>query len=62
MCSNDRAFLKKEDSMRIPLALALFFASLALAQTPDLRSIHKIYIDKLPNDLDQYLRLSSSSR
>jgi hypothetical protein len=52
MCSNDRAFLKK----RIPLALALFFASLALAQTPDLRSIHKIYIDKLPNDLDQYLR------
>jgi hypothetical protein len=58
MCSNDRAFLKK----RIPLALALFFASLALAQTPDLRSIHKIYIDKLPNDLDQYLRLSSSSR
>ena len=37
--------------------LALVFsASFLLAQTPDLKSIHKIYIDKLPNDLDQYLR------
>jgi hypothetical protein len=24
--------------------------------TPDLRAIHKIYVDKLDNDLDQYLR------
>jgi hypothetical protein len=26
------------------------------AQTPDLKSIHKVFIDKMPNDLDQYLR------
>ena len=42
--------------MRTPVALATLLASLALAQTPDLRSVHKIYIDKLANDLDQYLR------
>lgn len=28
----------------------------ASAPKPDIRSIRKIYIDKLPNDLDQYLR------
>ena len=35
-----------------------FTATVALAQTPmpNLREVHKIYIDKLPNDLDQYLR------
>lgn len=40
------------------LRLAAFIALAARipAQTPDLRSVHKIYIDKLPNDLDQYLR------
>ena len=42
--------------MRTPVALATLLASLAFAQTPDLRSVHKIYIDKLANDLDQYLR------
>ena len=42
--------------MRTPFALATLLASLAFPQTPDLKSIHKIYIDKLPNDLDQYLR------
>ena len=42
--------------MRIWFALATLLASLAFAQTPDLKSVHKIYIDKLPNDLDQYLR------
>lgn len=32
-------------------------ASAVLAQdTPSLRAVHKVYIDKMPNDLDQYLR------
>jgi hypothetical protein len=38
------------------LAAFVILSSLAFAQTPDLKSIHKIYIDKLPNALDQYLR------
>ena len=42
--------------MRTLLAIAMAVSPLVVAQTPDLRSIHKIYIDKLPNDLDQYLR------
>lgn len=42
--------------MRTLFALAVLVSSLALAQTPDLKSIHKIYIDKMDNDLDQYLR------
>jgi len=29
---------------------------LAFAQTPDLRSVRRIFIEKMPNDLDQYLR------
>src|SRR5579863_4473317 len=41
---------------KTPFAFAALLASLAFAQTPDLKAIHKIYIDKLPNDLDQYLR------
>jgi len=40
--------------LRIAVFIAL--AMLVPAETPDLKSIHKIYIDKLPNDLDQYLR------
>lgn len=42
--------------MRTLLTLVAALATLALGQAPDLKSIHKIYIDKLPNDLDQYLR------
>lgn len=34
-----------------------FGGCLALAEdTPSLRAIHKVYIEKMPNDLDQYLR------
>src|SRR5712692_4485915 len=29
---------------------------MTFAQAPDLKAVHKIYIDKLPNNLDQYLR------
>jgi hypothetical protein len=36
--------------------LFLLFAASALAQTTSLSAIRKIYIDKMPNDLDQYLR------
>ncbi len=42
--------------MRTPFALTALLVSLAFAQTPDLKSIHKIFIDKMPNDLDLYLR------
>ena len=42
--------------MRTLLALIALSAASVFAQTPGLKSIHKIYIDKLPNDLDQYLR------
>ena len=41
--------------MKLLLALAAISASL-VAQAPDLRSVHKVYIEKMPNDLDQYLR------
>jgi hypothetical protein len=41
---------------RMTGVLVLLGSSLCMAQTPDLRAVHKIYIDKLPNDLDQYLR------
>jgi hypothetical protein len=41
--------------MKLLLALAAISTSL-VAQAPDLRSVHKVFIDKMPNDLDQYLR------
>src|SRR5262249_53436798 len=34
----------------------LLSASLAAQDAHSLKSIHKIYIEKMPNDLDQYLR------
>ncbi len=42
-----------------PVLVGLAIAGLALAQSaavPDMKSIHKVFIDKMPNDLDQYLR------
>jgi hypothetical protein len=42
--------------MRTLLAIAMAVSPLVVAQAPDVRSIHKVYIDKLPGDLDQYLR------
>jgi hypothetical protein len=43
--------------MRKILTLTLALATVALCQeVPSLKSIHKIYIEKMPNDLDQYLR------
>ena len=40
---------------KILVALSLSWALFG-QDPPALKSIHKIYIDKLPNDLDQYLR------
>ena len=42
--------------MRFMLSVLLLSGTLATAQTTDLRSIHKIFVDKMPNDLDQYIR------
>ena len=45
------------------LTTVVALASLAFAQAVvDLRSVHKVYIDKLPNDLDQYLRAEFSKQ
>jgi hypothetical protein len=39
------------------LSAAALFIGCLLAQTPPaLKDIHKVYIEKMPNDLDQYLR------
>ena len=43
----------------------LALVTLAFAQpkaTPDMKSIHKVFIDKMPNDLDQYLRAEFSKQ
>ncbi len=50
--------------MRSALA-ALALITLASAQSPpipDMKSIHKVFIDKMPNDLDQYLRAEFSKQ
>jgi hypothetical protein len=44
------------------LALAICASQTFGQAIPDLRSIHKIFIDKLPNDLDQYLRAEFSKQ
>ncbi|HWF08038.1 MAG TPA: hypothetical protein VG297_06215 [Bryobacteraceae bacterium] len=56
---------QKETCMKICFAAVVFALSIstAFAQTPpDLSSIHKVFIDKLPNDLDQYLRAEFSKQ
>ena len=40
----------------LPLLLTTAMGSLLCAQAPDLHSIHKVFIKKMDNDLDQYLR------
>ncbi len=50
--------------MRYAFAV-LSLAILAPAQSPpipDMKSIHKVFIDKMPNDLDQYLRAEFSKQ
>jgi len=42
--------------MRAVLSIFLAFVATLAAQAPNVKEVHKIYIDKLPNDLDQYLR------
>jgi len=49
-------------------SVAVLFVSLILgcistvAQEPTLRDIHKVFIEKMPNDLDQYLTAEISTR
>jgi hypothetical protein len=43
----------KKLALAVALSIALSFAQ----DTPSLASIHKVYIEKMPNDLDQYLRV-----
>ena len=40
----------------LTLGAALLGWALAAEESPSLRAIHKVYIEKMPNDLDQYLR------
>jgi len=43
--------------MRVLIAaLALAVCGLAQDSTPSLKSVHKVFIEKMDNDLDQYLR------
>jgi hypothetical protein len=43
--------------MQKALTLTLLFTATVLGQeTATLKQIHKVYIEKMPNDLDQYLR------
>jgi hypothetical protein len=49
--------------MRAFLALAaLCFSPFLSAHVTDLSSVHRIFIDKMPNDLDQYLRAEFSKQ
>jgi hypothetical protein len=49
--------------MKKMLAALAIFALLAVAQVlPNLRSVHTVYIGKLPNDLDQYIRAEISKQ
>jgi hypothetical protein len=58
-------FTYRRNSMRLHFAAALLALSVPAAfaeATPDLNSVHKVFIDKLPNDLDQYLRAEFSKQ
>jgi hypothetical protein len=52
--------------VRLALAIlansAFAFFQSAPVPVPDLKSVHRIFIDKLPNDLDQYLRAEFSKQ
>jgi hypothetical protein len=50
-----------------PVLAAIAFCALAFSQStsasvPELKSIHKVFIDKMPNDLDLYLRAEFSKQ
>lgn len=49
--------------MRLLFAALTLSGALSLAQTaPALGSVHKVFIDKMPTDLDQYLRAEFSKQ
>ena len=50
-----------------PVLAGIAFCALAFSQStpapvPELKSIHKVFIDKMPNDLDLYLRAEFSKQ
>jgi hypothetical protein len=53
---------KKDNILKHFLAFATFAASLAFGQVPDLRNVHKVFIEKMDNNLDQYLRAEFSKQ
>jgi hypothetical protein len=42
--------------LKTAFALALIACTAFAQEAPALKTIHKVYIEKMPNDLDQYLR------
>jgi hypothetical protein len=49
--------------MKLLFATLALLSALGFAQTaPDLGSVHKVFIDKMPNDLDQFLRAEFSKQ
>ena len=44
------------------LVFCALFVSVALAQKPELSSVHKVFIEKMDNNLDQYLRAEFSKQ
>ena len=40
----------------VTILLPVLSGLLSAQETPSLNTIHKVYIEKMPNDLDQYLR------
>jgi hypothetical protein len=42
--------------MRILLLTLVFLSALAAAPPPEMKAIHKVFVQKMDNDLDQYLR------
>ena len=44
------------------LVFCALFVSVVLAQKPELRSVQKVFIEKMDNNLDQYLRAEFSKQ
>jgi hypothetical protein len=52
----------RSERVRIILIVAASLATVFAQQTTSLASIKRVYIDKMPNDLDQYLRAEISKQ
>src|SRR5437667_1534712 len=56
MWLNGTHFPTSRPVVRALVAVAVLMAPLALPQAPDLKSVHRVFIEKMDNNLDQYLR------